>query len=456
MTSRMPTRMRGRSHEIHLHSVFSPLLFTTVFYGPLLFLYSVSSTDVFADEFGSRKALTSTAFAYFALALLCFAAGARLGSDLRRSTPRQLACRRSFEQPLPPAARRSLAVLVGAALVVSLLAFVLWATLGIARAGGLIDFFEIWRSDPFRVKGEILATVPGVTTLMQLAVAAVPLAVAYGFSRRGSAIRTLVVLAICAAAARSVFFSERLALAELIIPLAFLAIAPRRVTVPRVAIYAATLLVAVITFFAVTELRRTYTYTGDFSASRATTRFFGYYLTSVNNGMAIVDEYPAVTPFLSTGQFFWEFPVVGDLRVTDLPPVGTVSLRYVDAFGVDPVSFWRQFFFEQDLNPEFNVVTTPGYLAADFGWAGLIGLLLLGVISGRLYRRSETSLFHRALYAVWIVGLFEFMRILYFADTRVFPAYLLFLAAYLVLRRYARATEPSVTTAAQRQAAEPA
>ncbi len=455
MTSRIPSRMRGRSHEIRLHSVFSPLVFTAAFYVPLLLLYSISSAGVFASEFNSRKALTWTAFAYFALALLFFAAGARMGGDIRRSTQRHVARRNSLERSLPPAARRSLAVLVGTGLVVSLLAFVLWATLGIVRAGGPIEFIEIWRSDPFRVKGEILATVPGVTTLMQLAVAAVPLAVAYGFSRRGSAMRTLVVLAICAAAARSVFFSERLALAELIIPLAFLALASRRVTVPRVAIYAATLLVAMITFFAVTELRRTYTYTGDFSASRATTRFFGYYLTSVNNGMVVVDEYPAATPFHSTGQSLWEFPVVGDLQLTHLPTVGTISLRYVDAFGVDPKVFWPQAFAEQNISREFSVFTTPGYLAADFGWAGLIGLFVLGAISGRLYRRSDTSVFHRALYAVWIVGLFEFMRIFYFAGTRVFPAYVLFVAAYLVLRRYARDFEPSRTGAVQRRAAEP-
>jgi hypothetical protein len=33
------------------------------------------------------------------------------------------------------------------------------------------------------------------------------------------------------------------------------------------------------------------------------------------------------------------------------------------------------------------------------------------------------------------VGLFELMRIFYFADTRLVPAYLVFIAAYLVVRR---------------------
>jgi oligosaccharide repeat unit polymerase len=433
MTAFALARVRGRPHVIRMSSVFSPLAFVVFLYAPLLVLYAVSSADVFATEFGSRKALSWTAFAYFALALLLFATGSKLGGDSIRSN---LARRDENEVASWPAQQRSMAVLVEAALVVSIAASVLWFARGIVRAGGLMPFFETWQRDPHRVKSEILATVPGVTTLMQLAVAAVPLAIAFGLYRRGSLVRVLVVLAIVLAAARAVFFSERLALVELLVPIVFLAVASRRVTVPRVAVYALALLATVMTFFAVTELRRTYAYTGDFSASRASTRFFGYYLTSVNNGMAVVDEYPAATPFYSTGEFLWQFPVAGDLRLEHLPAVGTVSLRYVDAFGVDPERFWPQAFAAQGLDREFNVFTTPGYLAADFGWAGLVGMLVLGLVSGRLYRRSETSPLHRAFYAVWVVGLFELMRIFYFAETRVFPAYVVFLAAYLVVRRY--------------------
>jgi len=432
MTSFATARVRGRPHVIRLSSVFSPLAFVVFLYAPILVLYAVSSRSVFASEFDSRKALTWSAFAFFALALLLFAAGAKLGGDSGRTKALAPPVRRSA---LTPGQVRSMAVLVELALVVSIAASVLWFSRGIARAGGFAPFFELWQREPLRVKNEILDTVPGVTTLMQLAVAAIPLAVVFGLHRRGSLIRGLIAVAIVLAAARAVFFSERLALVELVLPLVFLAVAPRRVTVPRVAVYALALLVAVMTFFAVTELRRTYAYTGDFSASRASTRFFGYYLTSVNNGMVVVDEYPAATPLYSTGELLWRFPVAGDLRLEHLPAVGTVSLRYVDAFGVDPERFWPQAFAAQGLDYEFNVFTTPGYLAADFGWAGLFAIFVLGALSGRLYRRSETSPFHRALYGVWLVGLFELMRILYFTDTRVVPAYLVFIAAYAIVRR---------------------
>ena len=436
MTARARLHMRRGAHVIRLGSIFSPLALVVFLYAPLLVLYAVSSESVLATDFGSRKTLSWTAFAYFALALLCFAAGAKAGDDTARAKP-LAGPRRVSERTLTPAQRRSLAVLVEVALVVSIAAYVLWFTGGVIRAGGITQLLEIWRSQPQRIKAEILTTLPGVTTLTQLAVAAIPLAIAFNLFRRGSVIRVLVIVVFALAAVRTVLFSERLAFLELLLPIVFLVAAPRKVTVPRVAVYALAFLVAAITFFAVTELRRTYVYTQDFSASRATTRFFGYYLTSVNNGMAVVDEYPAQTPFYSSGEFLWRFPGVRDLRVEHVPTVGTVSFRYVDAFGVDPERFWPEAFVAQDLDYEFNVFTAPGYLAADFGWAGLIGVFALGLISGRLYRRSDTSPFHRALYAVWLVGLFEFMRILYFTNARVFPAYLVFIGAYLVVRRVA-------------------
>jgi len=419
---------------IVVRSIFSPLSLAVFLFVPVLALYVVSSATVFDVEFDSRKALSPSGLAYFGLALLLFAAGAKAGDDAIRFRRRRGLDRDTELEPTP-AQRRSLTVLLEAALVVSVGAYALWFGLGIVRAGGVLELVEIWRSDPQRVKSGLLLTLPGITTLTQLAVAAIPLAIAFGLARRGSAIRVLVAIVLVLVVIRTLLFSERLALLELLLPVLFLFLAPRRVTVSRAAIYAGVFLATAMTLFAATELRRTYVYTNDFSVTTSATRFFGYYLTSVNNGMAVIDEYPARTPFYSTGEFLWQFPGVRDLRVEQFPYLDTVSLRYVDAFGIDPPSFWREAFLAQRLDLEFSVFTAPGYLAADFGWAGLIAVFAIGLVSGRLYRASETSPFHRALYAVWLVGLFEFMRILYFTNTRVFPAYLVFLAAAAVLRR---------------------
>ncbi len=430
-----PDHGRGRGRVIALRSVFSPLSLAFFLFLPLLALYVVTGDAVFATEFDSRKALSGTGLAYFALTLLLFAAGAKAGDQAERAQRLRGGLRRVTEREPTPTQRRSLAVLLEATLVVSVGAYALWFGLGIVRAGGVAQLFEIWRTHPSRVKEEILATLPGITTLTQLAVASIPLAIAFELFRRGSAIRVLVVVVLALTAVRAVLYSERLAIIELLLPLLFLLLAPRKVTVPRVAVYATAFLVTAMTFFAVTELRRTYVYTQDFSVGKSAARFFGYYLTSVNNGMAVIDHYPARTPFYSSGQILWSFPGVSDLRLEHVPALGSVSLRYVDAFGVDPGSFWPGAFAAQGLSYEFSVFTGPGNLAADFGWAGLIAVFVLGVVSGRLYRRSETTAFHRALYGVWLVGLFEFMRILYFASPRVFPAYVVFVGAYLVLRR---------------------
>jgi len=432
VTRPLARALRG-SREFALGSVFSPLSFVVFLFLPLLALYVVASDSVFASEFGSRKTLSWTGVAFFLLALVCFAVGARVGERGVR------AVRTPLDDQLPAARRRSLAVLLEAALVISVGAYALWFARGIVNAGGVAQLFEIWRTDPHRIKAEIMTTVPGLTTLTQLAVATIPLVIAFRLYRRGSALRVLVVLVFALATMRAVLFNERLAFIELIVPVVFLLTASRRVTVPRVAVYGAAFLLAALTLFAVTELRRTYVYTNDFSATRSTTRFFGYYLTSVNNGMAVIDEYPARTPFYSSGELFWLFPGLRDLRVDYFPGLGTVSLGYADAFGIDPERFWPRAFAAQGLDYEFNVFSAPGYLAADFGWAALVVVLLLGVASGRLYGLSKTSAFHRAFYAVWLVGLLEFMRILYVANTRVFPAYLVFLAAYLVVRRGAPA-----------------
>jgi oligosaccharide repeat unit polymerase len=431
--SRLPTRALRGTRVIELRSIFSPLSLFVFLFVPLLLLYVATSNSVFWSEFGSRKTLSWTGFAFFALALLCFAAGAKTGDTVAIRRER----RRGPDAEPTGYQRRSLAVLLEAALVASIGAYVVWFALGVSHAGGVTQLYDIWRDNPHRIKAEILTTIPGVTTLTQLAVAAIPLVIAFKLFRRGSAIRVLVIVVLVFAGTRAVLFNERLAVIELLVPLAYLAASPRKVTVPRVVVYAVAFLLAAITFFAVTELRRTYVYTHDFSIGRSTTRFFGYYLTSVNNGMMVIDDYPGRTPFYSSGELFWLFPGVRELHVDHFPALGTVSLRYADAFGVDPEEFWPRAFADQGLDYEFNVFTAPGFLAADFGWAALAAVLLLGLASGYLYRRGATSAFHHALYAVWLVGLFELMRILYFTNTRMFPAYLVFGGAYLVLRRRA-------------------
>jgi oligosaccharide repeat unit polymerase len=425
--------VRGRA-TIDLGSLFAPVTLVLVLYVPLLGLYLVTSDSIFRGEFRSSKAFSLDGLAYFGLALALFIVGAVLGG------------RRGLRPSLGPgfegaesevAFRERLTWIVHRLLLASIAAYVCWFGLGVYRAGGFSSLYEAWITDPDYVKFGLLRTVPGITTLTQLAVAALPLGVAFGLFRRRS-LRVLALSVFALALLRAVVFSERLALLELAIPCLYLLIADRRVVVPKAVFVGVALGATILALFTATELRRSYVYTQNFSYTRVVARFLGYYVTSENNGFAVVNDYRGATPFASTGQMLWRFPVVGSLHAEDVPGVGTVTLRYGDLFHKDPASFWPRQFARQGLNYEFNVFTTPGYLAADFGWLGLAVVFLLGAFSGRLYRRGRTSLFHRALYSVWLVGLLEFMRIIYFFDTRALPAYLVFAALYLSLRRRGR------------------
>ena len=425
--------MRRRA-TISLASLFSPVLLALGLYVPLLVLYLAASPAFFEDQWGVRKQLGTVGVVYFALALALFLVGALLG----RGLPLRRTLGPGFEEAAGEAqAGPRVERLVHALLLGSIAAYACWFGLGMLRAGGPAPLVRAWLADPEYVKFELLRTVPGVTTLTQLAVAGVPLAFVYGLHRRRR-VQLLLAAVFALAALRAVVFSERLALLELVIPVVFILLARRQATVPRVALLAVTLGAAVLLVFAATELRRSFAYTGNFSASRVTARFLGYYLTSENNGFLVVQHYRAATPFASTGQMLWRFPVLGSTRLEEVPGVGTVTLRYPDLFHKDPPVYWYEAFRDNGLNYEYNVFTTPGFLAGDLGWFGLPVVLLLGLYSSALARRARTSPFHRALYAVWAVGLLEFMRIMYFFDTRLLPAYLAFGGLYLSLRRRGR------------------
>jgi oligosaccharide repeat unit polymerase len=411
--------------------LFSPITLALGLYVPLLLLFLITSPSVFDTEFHVIKSSDSTGLAYLTLSLLVFIFGAIAGLRFAKLPRRRAA---AFADEPDVHLLDLIARGLQGALLLTIAAYVLWFGSGVVRAGGFSAFVHEWSTNPETVKSDILKTIPGITTMTQLAVAAVPLAIAFGVHRlRGMTplITTVVALALI----RSFIFSERLALLELVVPLVYLALGRRVVLVPKAVLLAGASVVAVLALFTATEARRSVVYTHQFSVTHLTARFFGYYLTSENNALVVAGHYRAATPFAYTGEMFWKFPLVDKTHVDHAPLVGTVSLRYEDLFKNDPTTFWPNAFPDNGLSYEYNVFTTPGYLAADLGWAGLAVVLLLGLYSGALYKRARADPFHRALYAMWLVGLLEFMRIMYFFNTRALPAYIVFALLYLALVR---------------------
>jgi len=396
--------------------LFSPLTFAALFYTPLLLAFTLTPEAAFLGLFDSLKYYSTSALLYYTACIALFATGAFIA--LRRGTPGRSVLAVPYSPISLDQRPRWIDPLLVGAMAVSLLAYVLWFGLGLVRAGGPASFFSTYASDPFTVKEVLLRTIPGVTTLVQLSVAAVPLAIVYGSWRR-PLVRGLGVAIFAFAFARSFLFSERLALLELLIPAGFLMIVHRRLRPNRLVLLVVGTVLLVLAFYAISEARRSFVYSGDFSIEAASFRALGYYLTSINNGFLVATEYRFWDPFYSMLEIFWRFPGIESV------------LSYERLFAVEPSFLYTDALSRAGLNPEFFVLTLPGYLAADVGWMGAAVMGLLGALTGRLYLAAATDPLARAFYAVWLVGLLELMRISYFFDTRLAPVYFLFAAVYI-------------------------
>jgi hypothetical protein len=235
---------------------------------------------------------------------------------------------------------------------------------------------------------------------------------------------------------RSFFLSERLALLEILVPAAVLALRllPGRSfgTAWRrglLAVAPVGALLALVVFFTAFEYNRSwvsyYAFQGlslwEFGSSRLT----GYYVTALNNsamllkGLMIPIPFPA--PYFTT-EWLWTFPGFSK------------AFSYDALFGYPPDNSYR-LMLEQLGTPEFN---NPGGLLLPIADFGLVGAAIYWAVSGvlvgacfRLFRQGR--LVGLLFYPIVFQALLELPRLLYLAAGRVFPTWLLLLVACLLL-----------------------
>jgi oligosaccharide repeat unit polymerase len=285
-----------------------------------------------------------------------------------------------------------------------------------------------------------LGTIPGVTTLTQVGLVSVVISALLLAQRpaRRHWIRLVVVLLL--SLPRAFLLTERLALLELIVPVAVvlalrLAGAPRLRSAVRIAPVLG--LPAVIVVFAAFEYSRSWVFFRERSnggfAEFAVERFVGYYATALNNGALEMsyNQFPGRWPYQTLGAL-WTAPGIGELDLWSLLNGGRDNAQaYLDIL-------------TEHGTPEFNNSSGLAAPFVDYGIpGGLLYLLGSGIVLGLLHRSfRESSAIGLLVYPILFLGVVELPRYLAWSQGRVFPSIVAAAVIALVMRR-AREPEES-------------
>ncbi len=290
---------------------------------------------------------------------------------------------------------------------------------------------------------DAIGTIPGLTTMTQLGVAAVVIATTVAVQRFSWVEVAKVAVVIGLAVPRAYIYAERLAILELVIPVsvivaAHLSVGRRRQrTTARLLPLAGLALVVVV--FSLFEYNRSWSYYRTHGQTSfiefALSRLAGYYVTALNNGQLILQhlDWPGRWPF-DTIDGFWSAPGIEQAglyeRLRGYPPPysrGHVS-TYFDTLA-------------QVGNPEIN--NQSGYVGPfiDYGWfGGLLFMFAIGVVAGLLYRQfCHGRPLGLLVYPVFFVGLVEMPRYVYWGQGRATYAWLaIAIVLFLLYRRRSR------------------
>lgn len=262
---------------------------------------------------------------------------------------------------------------------------------------------------------EVLNRIPGITSFVSLQSLVLILVLQYPLLSGKPVPRWqywVVLIVALLAALRTWLWSERLALLELLLPLAFVRFGEIRQgasgLVALAPLYGA---VAVFGLFCVSEYFRSWQsdqqYTADSFPTYVGERFLAYYATALNNGAALLlYEKPFYAPVF-TAEWFHKLPIWALLDPDSGGPAALQILDLLDIYGTR----------------EFNNLSGIFMPLLDYGVVlGLAVWLILGLAAGTLYhayrRRTVASLI---LFPAVYIGIAEIPRVFYWGLSRFFP-----------------------------------
>ena len=439
---------RSLSHGLWWLSPAGAMLFVTI---PTLLLAWYIPDAQYREAWNSAKALTTGTVLLLLFGCLIFIAASLIP---------QLGRTRAASGPWPglSPARRSLLLTASSWLFwMTIVGYIVW--IGAAFRKGLspatlIDAAVHQNTYSGTIK-DAFATIPGVTTFTQFGIAFVVVATLLMVDRRVSRLPWQLAVVMMLALFRAFFLTERLAILELIVPIiAVVAMSRASVAVGwvRGLLQAAPLLLLplVLIVFGAFEYSRSWVYfsarTGGSFVDFAIERLAGYYVTAYNNGqlMMTFEHLPGRLP-LRTLDFLWTAPGVSQLNVYDRLSAPGSSTLFTDVLN-------------QHGNPEFN--NSCGLCDPFVDWGNTWALVILaaaGFLLGLAYRdfvnRRPIAML---IYPVFVTGLFELPRYLYWSQGRVIPPLVaLVVVGWLVGRAEREKHQPeSVDTSESRAPAE--
>ncbi len=310
--------------------------------------------------------------------------------------------------------------------------YAVWFLIMLRSGFSLGLFLNVLSGEPgaiYNIK-ENFNNVAGVTSFTNFSVPFVILTSYYLFYNKKKTYIWMLAIVFVFTMLRAVFFLERLAIMEFIVPLVVVYFSMRAKLGRRpkfLSVYPIVGVVALIGFFGASEYFRSWlSYYVNYYPSFwefIVTRFFGYYVTAINTGTLYMEHLGFHwLPFpSSTAEFIWKFPGVPDNA-------------YESIYGFEPQAIINNTLATMG-NPEFN--NPSGLLQPynDYGFSGaLVFWVIVGFFTGVLYNHFKKGhTFGMMIYPIWLVGVLEIPRYFYFGSGRFFPCWIIIVAFTFIL-----------------------
>lgn len=399
-----------------------PILMTVILIGA----YYISS-DNYVSFYRVNKFISEANISYSILPVCCFVLGGILASLAGRGTKSS----KAFGEVI---VKRDSFIKMWINLLFgfTMFGYAVWFLIMLRSGFSLGLFLNVLSGEPGAIYGikENFNNVAGVTSFTNFSIPFVILTSYYLFYNKKKVYIWMLAIVFVFTMLRAVFFLERLAIMEFIVPLAVVYFSMRAKLGRRpkfLSVYPIVGLVALIGFFGASEYFRSWlSYYVNYYPSFwefIVTRFFGYYVTAINTGTLYMEHLGFHwLPFpSSTAEFIWKFPGVPDNA-------------YESIYGFEPQAVINNTLATMG-NPEFN--NPSGLLQPynDYGFSGaLVFWVIVGFFTGVLYNHFKKGhTFGMMIYPIWLVGVLELPRYFYFGSGRFFPCWIIIVAFTFIL-----------------------